>query len=304
MLSQDVARYIDLHQALGFKFRTQSLLLRNFIKFAKHRQDGFIRTSSVLEWSAQAPSPQQRHIRLATFRRFALAMHAEDARHEVPPAGAFGRAWFKRRKPFIYSPEQIALLVQAASQLKPISSIRPATYSTLFTLLAVTGLRISEALALQVSDITDDGLLVRATKFKKDRLVPVHPSTRQALERYLRSRAQVPTTSEALFISVKGTALCYSTVVTTFLSLMRSVGLRKEPGKGGPRIHDLRHTFAVRSLERCAGSAEAVARQATALSTYLGHVHISDTYWYLHATPLLMGQIAQAGENLYRGEPS
>ena len=98
--------------------------------------------------------------------------------------------------------------------------------------------------------------------------------------------------------------MCYSTVITTFLSLMRSVGLRDKPGTGGPRIHDLRHTFAVRSLERCAGGAEAVARHATALSTYLGHAHISDTYWYLQATPLLMGQIAQAGENLYRGEAS
>lgn len=304
MLSQDVTRYIDLHQALGFKFRTQSLLLCNFIRFAEQRKDGFIRSSRVLEWAAQAPSPPQRHNRLATIRRFALAMHAEDARHEVPPAGAFGRGWFKRRKPFIYSPEQVLLLARAASQLKPSHSIRPATYSTLFTLLAVTGLRISEALALEVDDITDDGLLVRATKFKKDRLVPVHPSTRQALERYLQSRAHVPATSATVFISAKGTALCYSTVITTFLSLMRSVGLREKSGKGGPRIHDLRHTFAVRSLERCAGGTEAVARHATALSTYLGHAHISDTYWYLQATPLLMGQIAKAGENLYRGKSS
>jgi integrase len=300
MLSKDIARYIELHQAMGFKFRTQSLLLRNFMRFAEHRKDDYIHTSRVLEWAALAPSPPQRRNRLATIRRCALAMHAEDARHEVPPAGAFGRGWFKRRKPFIYSPEQVAMLVWAASQLKPNNSIRPATYSTLFALLAATGLRISEALTLEVQDITDDGLLVRATKFKKDRLVPVHPSTRQALERYLRYRAHVPTTSASVFISMKGTALCYSTVVTTFLSLMRSLGLREKPG--GPRIHDLRHTFAVRSLENCAGDAEAVLRHATALSTYLGHAHISDTYWYLQATPLLMEQIAQAGESLYRGD--
>lgn len=304
MLSQDVARYIDLHQAMGFKFRTQSLLLRNFIGFAEQHNDGYIRTSRILDWAAQAPSPEQRRNRLATVRRFALAMHAEDSRHNVPPADAFGRGWFRRRKPFIYSPEQVAMLVRAASQLKPVNSIRPATYSTLFALLAATGLRISEALTLEVQDITDDGLLVRATKFKKHRLVPVHLSTRQALERYLRSRARVPTTSATLFISASGTALCYSTVITTFLGLMRSIGLRETSGKGGPRIHDLRHTFAVRSLERCASGGEAVARHATALSTYLGHAHISDTYWYLQATPLLMGQIAKAGESLYRGESS
>lgn len=301
MLSQDVARYIDLHKAMGFKFRTQSALLRHFVKFAEYRKDRFVCSSRVLEWASLAPSPEQRRNRLATIRRFALAVHAEDERHEVPPAGAFGQGWFKRRTPFIYSPTQIAQLVQAASLLKPIGSIRPATYSTLFALLAATGLRISEALTLGVEDLTEDGLLIRATKFKKDRLVPIHPSTRQALEQYLRSRAGVPTSSAALFISLKGTALCYSTVVTTFLCLMRSIGLREQPGNGGPRIHDLRHTFAVRSLERCAGDAKAVARHATALSTYLGHAHISDTYWYFQATPLLMAHIAQSGENLYRG---
>lgn len=304
MLSQDVARYIDLHQALGFKFRTQSSLLRSFIRFAEQHKDSHIHTPRVLDWAAQAPSPEQRRNRLATIRRFALSMHAEDTRHDVPPVNAFGRGWFKRRKPFIYSSEQVSMLVSAASQLKPINSIRPATYSTLFALLAVTGLRISEALALEVEDITDDGLVVRATKFKKDRLVPVHPSTREALEQYLRFRARVPAASAKVFISQKGVAVCYSTVATTFLSLMRSLGLRQECDKGGPRIHDLRHTFAVRSLERCAGDTDAVVRHTTALSTYLGHAHISDTYWYLQATPLLMTQIAQAGANLYRGKSS
>jgi len=304
MLSQDAARYIALHQALSFKFRTQSLLLRNFIRFAEQHKDRYIRTSRVLDWAAQAPSPQQRRNRLATVRRFALAMHAEDADHDVPPAKAFGHGWFKRRKPHIYSAEHIAMLVQAASNLTPIDSIRPVTYSTLFALLAATGLRISEALSLDVQDMTDDGLLIRATKFKKDRLVPVHVSTRQALERYLRSRARVSTTTTRFFITAKGTALCYSTAMTTFLSLMRSIGLREKPGKGGPRIHDLRHTFAVRSLEQCIGNAEAVARHTTALSTYLGHAHVTDTYWYLQATPLLMEHIAQVSESIYRDVPS
>lgn len=304
MLNQDIERYIDLHQTVGYKFRSQSILLRHFVRFAEHGGDRLVRTSRVLDWAAKAPSPEQCRNRLATVRRFALAIHAENPSHEIPPIGAFGRGYSKRRKPFIYSLEQIGLLIQAASQLKPLHSLRPATYSTLFALLAVTGLRISEALSLDVRDITDDGLLVRATKFKKNRLVPIHHTTQSALERYLNARARVPTTSALIFISAKGTPLCYPTVVTTFLSLTRSVKLRGGPGMGGPRIHDLRHTFAVRSLERCAGNAEAVSRQATALSTYLGHAHISDTYWYLQATPLLMDQIAQAGEKLHRGEPS
>lgn len=170
--------------------------------------------------------------------------------------------------------------------------------------MSATGLRISEALALQIDDITADGLLIRATKFRKDRLVPLHETTRDALERYLHRRSRTASTSTAVFISVKGAALCYPTVITVFLGLVRSIGLRAGPGQPGPRIHDLRHTFAVRSLERCAGDAAAVRRHATALSTYLGHAHVSDTYWYLQATPLLMSQIAEVAESLQQGEPS
>lgn len=304
MLSHDLARYVELHRSMGFKFRTQSLLLRSFVAFAEHSGDQLVRTARVLDWAAQAPSPPQRHNRLATVRRFALAMHAEDPCNEVPPGDAFGRAWFKRCAPHIYSPDEIVALVRAASQLLPAGSIRPATYSTLFALLAATGLRVSEALALEVGDFTDDGLLVRATKFRKNRLVPLHQTTRCALLRYLKQRAGVAARSPAFFISLNGTGLYYSTVVTVFLSLSRSIGLRAGLGHRGPRIHDLRHTFAVRSLECCAGDATAIARHTTALSTYLGHTHVSDTYWYLQATPLLMSQIARASETLLRREQS
>lgn len=302
MLSQDLSRYVDLHRSMGFKFRTQTLLLRSFVTFAEGRGEELVRSARVLEWAAQAPSPPQRHNRLATVRRFALAVHAEDARHEVPPAEAFGRAWFKRCSPHIYTSEQIADLLHAASKLPPQDSIRPVTYTTLFALLAATGLRISEALALELDDFTDEGLLIRATKFHKDRLVPLHQTTRCALMRYLDQRGRVRSNCSAFFISSNGSALCYSTVIRTFLGLSRSIGWRFGRGHRGPRIHDLRHTFAVRALERCAGDARAVARQATALSTYLGHSHVSDTYWYLQATPLLLSQIAKAGETLLRGE--
>lgn len=304
MLSRDVARYVDLHRSMGFKFRTQTLLLRSFATFAERSGDDLVLSARVLEWAAQAPTPPQRHNRLATVRRFALAVRAEDVRHEVPPDEAFGKAWFKRCSPHIYTTEQIADLLRAASSLSPQGSIRPTTYTTLFALLAATGLRVSEALALELDDFTDDGLLIRATKFRKDRLVPLHQTTRCALMRYLDQRGRVASNCSALLVSLKGTALCYSTVIGTFLSLSRSIGWRPGRGHRGPRIHDLRHTFAVRALERCAGDARAVARQATALSTYLGHAHISDTYWYLQATPLLMSQIAKAGETLLKGGQS
>ncbi len=304
MLSQDLARYVDLHRSLGFSFRTQHSLLRNFVAFAGARGDEFVRVDRVLDWAARAPSPPQRRNRLLTVRRFALAMQAEEARHEAPAADALGHGTFKRRIAHIYRPDEIARLMRAAAQLEPADSIRPLTYSTLFGLLAATGMRISEALALRLEDFTADGLHIRQTKFQKSRLLPLHDTTRRALDAYLSVRAQLGTLDGALFISTTGKAPAYETVAATFRWLARSIGLRGGAGQPGPRIHDLRHTFAVRSLEQCRYDREAVARHLVALSTYLGHAHVTDTYWYLHATPILMGQIAEAGEALHRGYAS
>jgi integrase len=304
MLKHDVRRYIELHRSMGFKFRIQGLLLKNYVAFAEAHGDHFIRTSRAIEWAGQSASAPQRYNRLATVRRCALALHAEHAQHEVPPDDVYGRNWFKRIPPYLYTRQQIAQLIEAARHLKPRGSIRPLTYATLFGLLAATGLRVSEALALAVSDLTTDGLVIRATKFKKDRLVPVHASTRAALERYLTARRQLSCVDHALFVSIAGTAVKYPTVITVFLSLARRIGLRAAPGERGPRLLDLRHTFAVRSLEQCRTDRQSVARHMAGLSTYLGHAHVSDTYWYLQATPALMQQIAHAGEALHRGELS
>jgi integrase len=304
MLSQNATHYLELHRAMGFKFRIQGSLLRSFVAFAEPRGDEFVCTQSVLDWAAQAPSPPQRRNRLLTVRRFALAMHAENERHAVPPADALGSETFKRHQPHIFSQVDIARLLAAAAQLPPKDSIRPVTYTTLFALLAASGLRISEALALKLKDITDDGLLIRATKFRKNRLVPLHETTQRALNRYLACRAHLGSEDPAVFLSQRGTALRYSTVVTVFLKLVRSLGLHPGPGHRGPRLHHLRHTFAVRSLEQCPSEPEAVSHHMTALSTYLGHAHVSDTYWYLQATPLLMTQIAAACETLFKGEPT
>ncbi len=148
MLSQDLTRYADLHRSLGFKFRIQHSLLRNFVVFAEAQGDEFVRLDRALAWAARAPSPPQRRNRLLTLRRFALAMQAEDVRHEAPAADALGHARFERRRPHIYRPEEVARLMQAAAWLQPAGSIRPLMYSTLFGLLAATGMRISEALSL------------------------------------------------------------------------------------------------------------------------------------------------------------
>jgi integrase len=304
MLSQDLTRYVDLHRSLGFRFRIQHSLLRNFVTFAEGQGDEFVCVDRALDWAARAPSPPQRRNRLLMVRRFALAMQAEDVRHEVPAADALGHRRFERRIPHIYRPDEIARLMRAAARLQPTGSIKPLMYSTLFGLLAATGMRISEALALRLEGITADGLIIRQTKFQKSRLLPLHETTRRALDQYLSARVRLGTLDGALLVSTTGKAPSYNTVMAVFLRLARSIGLRGEPGQRGPRIHDLRHTFAVRSLEQCRPDREAVARHIVALSTYLGHAHVTDTYWYLHATPILMGQIAEAGEALHLGHTS
>jgi integrase len=304
MLSQLLADHAALHCALGYKFRTPGILLRNFVTFAEHRGEQIVTTATVREWAMQAPSPEQRRNRLLTVRRFAIALHAGDPRHEVPSADLFGRASHRRRTPYIYDPGGIRRLIDAAHSLGPDGSIRPITYATLFGLIAATGMRVSEALAIRLPDVTNDGLIIAQTKFKKSRLLPLHATTRRALDGYLATRLTKASASDALFISHQGTPLAYPTVIAVFLQLTRSIGLRAGAGSRGPRIHDLRHTFAVRSLERCAHDSEAVARHIAALSTYLGHAHVTDTYWYLQATPELMAHMAIAGEALHRGEPA
>jgi len=301
MLREDLARYVDRRRSLGFKLCRQHTLLRGFVAFAEERGDRYIKSARVLEWAAFAPSPAQRRNRLLEVRRFALVMQAENARHQVPAADALGNAVFKRPPPYIYKARDIARLIQAAAALEPAGTMIPLMYSTLFGLLAATGMRISEALALQVDDVTADGLLVRETKFHKSRLLPLHATTRRVLDRYLGARCQMSPADSALFVSITGERLSYTAVRGAFLRLLDHIGLRRAHSGRDPRIHDLRHTFAVGSLERCRHDPGEVARHMVALSTYLGHTHMTHTYWYLQATPVLMDQIVKANESLLLG---
>jgi integrase len=192
--------------------------------------------------------------------------------------------------------------MHAALELEPKRSIRPHTYHHLFGLLAATGLRISEALALQHGDVTDDGLIVRCGKFGKSRLLPLHPTTRAALNRYIVIRKKLGGKGKDLFVVTTGEAPSQNTVYIVFVDLLRQLGLRGPKGSRGPRVHDLRHSFAVRSLQGCGRDRNAVARHMAALSTYLGHSKVENTYWYLQATPALLRDIADANERLFRGD--
>lgn len=299
MLSTDIDAYLGLRRSVGFDLRVQESLLRSYERFASERGEASVRTTTVIEWASLAPSPPQRDRRLAIVRGFANHIHAEDPNHEVPPMRVFAFTT-TRRRPHIFASGEIKLLLDACSVLTPINSLRPLTYRTLFGLLAATGLRISEALKLQFRDITDDGLIIRESKFRKNRLVPVHETTRSAINGYIEARRRIGGTSDSVFVSLRKRSLSYSTVDATFLQILRSLGLHPGPGKIGPRIHDLRHTFAVRSLEDCPKSRRQIGRHLLALSTYLGHAHVDDTFWYLTATPRLMSDIADACEILAR----
>lgn len=299
MLSRDLDRYVELQRASGLQFRTQRGLLRSFVAFAEAAGDTTVRTDRALEWAALAPSPGHRRTRLGIVRRFALAMRSEDPRYEIPAVDALGPWRFERGIPYIYTSDEISGLIRAATMMGPPGSIRPLTYATLFGLLAATGLRVSEALALRIGDVTRDGLIIRESKFRKSRMVPLHPTAGRAIDAYLAARMKLGAADGALFLSDTGKAPAYPTVVAIFLNLARKIGLRDASHDKGPRLHDFRHTFAVRSLERCGADRREVSRHMLALSTYLGHVDARNTYWYLQATPALMMQIAEAGEALH-----
>jgi integrase len=220
-------------------------------------------------------------------------VRVEDARHELPPANHFG-ARKTRRSPHIYSAAEIDRLIEAALRLRPKGGLRSRTYATLIALLSVTGLRISEALKLTVADVTRDGLLIRETKFRKTRLVPLHDTAVAGLKRYL-ARRQPRSEADPVFVDARGLALRYIAVKETFDRLAGRTGIVRA-AKRRPRLHDLRHTFAVRALQRSPAGRSRSGAHMTALATYMGHVNIYATYWYLEVTADLMRDIAAASE--------
>lgn len=286
--------YLAYRRNPGFQLRTAGQQLLQFAQYVDSTgYRGPITTDLALQWAVlpQSASARYQASRLGVVRCFAKYRAAFDPRTEIPPDGILGPT-HRRTQPYIYSNKEILDLIAAAAQLRPPGGLRPKTYATLIGLLASTGLRISEALALTRDDVSlDQGLLmVRETKFHKSRLVPLHPSTTQALRNYACLRDQYRTTalSEVFLLTERGNTLVYSTVYSTFRSLLRQLPLRTIPGSRPPRIHDLRHTFATRRLLKWHHEGVDVDHAIPALSTYLGHVKVSDTYWYITAIPELL----------------
>ena len=299
MLSDDAERYIALRRSLGYKLRKVARHLQSFAAFAADRDETHVRAATATAWAATAPTLRERARRFAEVARFARFLQAEDAAHEVPTVNPFA---FRetRPMPYIYTQAEIARILDVAGKLrqqKP-NPLRRQLYVMLFGLIAATGMRVSEALALRLDDIQPNGVLhIRETKFRKSRLVPLHATVVEALERYLKVRRQRAGESDWLFPSVEHREMCSTTVNYTFRCILRRAGIAPERSQQ-PRIHDLRHTFATRVLEQCGAERGVVARHFVALSTYLGHADIRNTYWYLQATPEMMMDIASAAEML------
>lgn len=293
MLTRDVETYLAVRRAVGFELRCQGIHLRNFAAFSAARKQRYVSTKIAVEWAGLTRSVTQRARRLGMVIRLARYLRAEDQRHEVPPT-VFGTERSSRPVPYILTRKQIQQLVTAAAQ----SRYRPCevTYSTLFSLLACTGLRVSEAIHLRLDDITPDGLIIRRTKFHKSRLVPLHRTAQTKLEQYLQQRRSNVPFDDHAFVSLRGKLLSVAAVDKAFRTAVKRVGLPPGPGRVRPTPHSLRHTFTVRALENCPDGRDAITKHMVALSTYLGHSNVAYTYWYLEAVPELMRDIADRTE--------
>lgn len=303
-LQQAVVDYIEMRRRLGFKLCQAKVALLNFVSFLDQRGISCITIPLALEWAQQHPAarPVEWARRLSFVRGFARYWSATDLQTEVPPWGLLPHRP-SRARPYVYSDNEILRLLDAAQQWPPRGGV-PGTYAYLLGLLSVTGLRISEALNLQSKDVdlTEGLLTIRGTKFGKSRLVPIHASTQSMLSAYVSRRDRVLAGEPAhFFASRRGTRLDGARVHRTFYALSRRVGLRDASASRGPRLHDFRHRFAIQTLLQWYRTGQDVERRLPILSTYLGHVHVSDTYWYLTDCPELMGLAVKRLEQRWEG---
>jgi integrase/recombinase XerD len=296
-LRESLHEYLELRRALGFKMHDAGLLLPRFVSFLEERQAVSITTRLALEW-AQQPSvqPAEWARRLCFVRGFARHRRATDSRTAIPPVGLLPFR-SRRARPYLYTEEEVRQLLAAALELPttwPSTPLRPWVFHGLIGLLSVTGLRISEALNLELGDVDFEEavLTIRATKLGRWRVVPIHPTTGAALADYLARRERFfdHPVSSYVFVSRNGTRLDIGHVHRTFYALSHKVGLRATGESHGPRLHDFRHRFAVQALTRWYEAGEDAGRRLPLLSTYLGHVYVAGTYWYLSDQPELMAQ--------------
>jgi integrase/recombinase XerD len=293
-MSGHVADYLRLRRALGFKLEREGQWLHQFAAYLQATGQTTLTSAAALAWAAQ-PAPAQSNqpaARLGVLRRFAVYLHTIDPTTEVPPLGVFPRRRH-RPTPYLWSPAEIARLLDGARALR--SPLRAATHETLFGLLAATGMRLGEAIGLDRGDVDlHTGVVtIREAKLDRERFVPLHPSATAALRRYTVERDRLCPNPGCgrFFVSGTGTALDRSGVGKTFRRITTTAGIRTATVH--PRIHDLRHSLAVRTLIEWHPCGVNIDERIAALSAYLGHISPADTYWYLSASPELMQLAAQ-----------
>lgn len=296
-LGDAVTDYLVLRRSLGYKLEAAERLLRGLVAFLDEADLSTLTVDAAVAWATTPADadPYWWASRLSVARSFARWWSAFDPATEVPGTDLLPtKATSRRADPYPYTDDDIAALMAAARTLS--SPLRAATYEALVGLLAVTGMRVGEAISLDRADFdSDDGVLtVRGAKFGKTREVPLHVSTVEALTGYdrIRRRHQPKPATTALFVSTTGTRLIYKNVHVAWLKLCRIVGLEPFSARCRPRPHDLRHRFAVTTLIGWQRDGENVQARLPELSTYLGHVNPSDTYWYLRAVPELLALAA------------
>jgi integrase/recombinase XerD len=284
--------YLELRRSLGFVVRYEAYALKELLQYIQSKGLSWpIQSQIILDWVAVAPhcGPAGQRARLIHARGFLRHLKASFPETEVPPPGIL--APVIRPKPYLYTAQETASLLQATHRLWPSGSLQQITHYTLIGLLASTGLRPGESLHLALDDVRLDAapphLEVRHTKFYKSRLVPIHSTTVEQLRRYLVERNRLPLSqpSNAFFLSGRGRPLSYTTLRRTFAQIARVAGVKKTDGQRGPCLHSFRHGFAVGRLLTWYRACLEVSSWLPHLSVYLGHLNKEETYWYLTATP-------------------
>lgn len=295
-LADHLDGYLALRRSLGYKLGRPGQMLRRFVSYLEAAGATAITTEHALAWATEpaGADPTYWRARLTAARGFARYLAPLVPGTEVPPAGLLPGPVSRRAVPYLYSGTEVTALMTAAAAIRP--PLRAATYQTLIGLLAATGMRVGEAISLDRAGLdAGQGLLtIRSGKFGKSRQLPLHASVLQALAGYASQRDSAcrrPATP-AFFVSGAGTRLIYNNVHLTFRQLTRAAGLRPRSAACRPRIHDLRHTFAVTTLARWHADGGDVAARLPLLSTWLGHADPAGTYWYLTGTPELMALTA------------
>jgi integrase len=298
-LGKNVADYLLMRQTMGFKVEGLSKLLASFVKFCDARGVDRVRTDIALEWATSVMKvPVSDGLfarRMDAVRIFARHQHALDPATQIPPEGI--RRRYQAREPNVFSQAQIVALLDATNTLTP--QFRALTWRTLIGLLAATGMRPGEACRLSVNDVdlTDGVIQVLETKFGKSRLVFIHPTTVEQLRHYLQVRqtwvGANATDSRIIFLNSHHRALNPEALSRTFTHVVAEAGITSVPGRRPPRLHDLRHTFAVTMLLDWYRGGDDVQARLPLLSTWLGHVDPASTYWYLHAVPELLSLAAR-----------